>query len=128
MGEHEVLGQRFSKLQEDRDLIFDQYSKSLQDIQQRAVFKRVLLHRKLEVVRQQLERKDAQLGEVLKNANVDEDTARSVERKLDDLLHDKNRTIEDLQQLLAAVTLRHDKSVQAYEVYVRQNGIFGLQA
>eukprot|EP00672_Neobodo_designis_P018228 CAMPEP_0174827110 /NCGR_PEP_ID=MMETSP1114-20130205/493_1 /TAXON_ID=312471 /ORGANISM="Neobodo designis, Strain CCAP 1951/1" /LENGTH=451 /DNA_ID=CAMNT_0016060715 /DNA_START=132 /DNA_END=1487 /DNA_ORIENTATION=+ len=125
--ENEVLGQRFAKLQEDRDLIFQQYSDNLQDIQQKAVFKRVLLHRKLEVVQQQLERKDAQLGEVLKNANVDEATAKSVERKLDDLLADKNRTIEDLQQLLAAVTLRHDKAVQAYEVYVRQNGVFGLQ-
>lgn len=126
--EHEVLGQRFTKLDEDRNLIFDQYSNSLQEIQQKAVFKRVLLHRKLEVVQSLLERKDAQLGEVLKNANVDEATAKSVERKLDDLLSDKNRTIEDLQQLLAAITLRHDKAVQAYEVYVRQNGIFGLQA
>jgi chromosome segregation ATPase len=126
--EHEVLGQRFGKLQEDRDLIFDQYNHSLQEIQQKAIFKRVLLHRKLEVVQQQLERKDAQLGEVLKNANVDEATAKTVERKLDDLLGEKNRTIEDLQQLLAAITLRHDKSAQAYEVYVRQNGIFGLQA
>lgn len=127
MWEHEVLGQRFGKLEEDRDLIFEQYNASLQEIQQKSVFKRVLLHRKLEVVQSQLERKDAQLGEVLKNANVDESTAQSVERKLEDLLSEKNRTIEDLQQLLATVTLKHDKVVQSYEVYVRQNGIFGLQ-
>jgi len=124
--EHEVLGQRFTKLQEDRDLIFQQYNKMQQDVQQKAVFKRVLLHRKLEVVQSQLERKDAQLGEVLKSANVDPATTSGGDKKLEDLLSEKNRTIEDLQQLLAGLTLKHDKTVQAYEVYVRQNGIPGL--
>jgi hypothetical protein len=126
MWEHEVLGQRFGKLEEDRDLIFGQYNGMLQDIQQKSVFKRVMLHHKLDVMQSQLERKDAQLGEVLKLANV-EPTAQPAERKLDTLVDEKNRTIEDLQQLLAAVTMKHDKLVQAYEVYARQNGVFGLQ-
>lgn len=126
--EHEVVGQRFAKLEEDRDLIFAKYNSMLQEIQQKAIFKRVLVHRKIEVVNSQLERKDAQLGEILKQANVDPAAIQGVERKVDDLIGDKNRTIEELQQLLAGLTQRHEKVTAAYETYLRQNGVPGLQA
>jgi len=122
-----VLDQRFGKLEEDRDLIFKRYNTMLQEIQQKALFKRVLVHRKMEVVQAQLERKDAQLSEILRQANVDPASIQGVERKLDDLVTDKNRTIESLQQLLAAMTERHDKVCVAYESYLRQNGVPGLQ-
>ena len=127
MWEHEVLGQRYHKLEEDRDLIFDKYNTVLQEIQQKAIFKRVLVHRKIEVVNSQLERKDAQLTEILKKANVDPAAIQGVERQVDDLMSEKNRTIEELQQLLASLTQRHEKVVGAYETYARQNGVPGLQ-
>ena len=125
--EHEVLGQRFAKLEEDRDLVLARYNGALQDIQQRALFKKVLLHRKLEVVSSQLERKDAQLAEVFKTSNLDPSTVQGVERKLEDLVEGKNKTIEDLQQLLAAITARHEGIVNAYESYLGTNGVPGLQ-
>lgn len=128
MWQHDVLGQRTEKLEEDRDLTYAKYSATLQEIQQKAVFKRVLLHRKLEVVGAQLERKDAQLAEVFKTSNVDPAAIQGVERKLEDLVGEKNSGIEDLQQLLAAVTAKHERAVQGYETYLRQNGIPGLQS
>lgn len=127
MWEHEVLGQRHGKLEEDRDLIFSKYNAMLQEIQQKAIFKRVLVHRKIEVVNSQLERKDAQLSEILKQANVDPAAIQGVERKVDDLIGEKNRTIEELQQLLAALTQRHERVANSYETYLRQNGVPGLQ-
>ena len=125
--EHEVLGQRYTKLEEDRDLIFNRYNAMLQEIQQKAVFKRVLVHKKIDVVSSQLERKDAQLTEILKQANVDPAAIQGVERKVDDLIQDKNKTIEELQQLLAALTQRHEKVTASYEAYLRQNGVPGLE-
>jgi growth arrest-specific protein 8 len=128
MWEHEVLGQRYGKLDEDRDLIFSKYNSMLQEIQQKAVFKRVLVHRKIEVVNSQLERKDAQLSEILKQANVDPAAIQGVERRVDELIGEKNQTIEELQQLLAALTQRHERVSSSYETYLRQNGVPGLQA
>ena len=128
MWEHEVLGQRYAKLEEERDMIFEKYNTMLQEIQQKAVFKRVLVHRKIEVVNSQLERKDAQLAEVFKTSNVDPSSIPNVERKLEDLVDGKNQTIEDLQRLLAEVTQQHERAVVAYETYLRQNGEPGLQA
>lgn len=123
--EHEVLGQRFNKLTEERDLIYEKYQDMMNEIQQKAVFKNVLLHKNIEVLTSTLEKKDAQLGEVLKASNVE--GAHGVERRLEDMLEHKNNVIEVLQQQLAALTQQHDEISAAYEEYLRQNGVPGLQ-
>eukprot|EP01062_Namystynia_karyoxenos_P067471 TRINITY_DN61436_c0_g1_i1.p2 TRINITY_DN61436_c0_g1~~TRINITY_DN61436_c0_g1_i1.p2 ORF type:complete len:448 (+),score=256.05 TRINITY_DN61436_c0_g1_i1:92-1435(+) len=125
--EHEVLGQRFQKLTEERDLIFGKYQDMMNEIQQKAVFKNVVLHKNIEVLSAQLEKKDAQLGEVLKASNVDGSELQGVERKLEDMLEHKNQTIEELQQQLATLTHQHDEVCAAYEEYLKQNGVPGLQ-
>lgn len=129
MWEHEVLGQRYTKLQEDHDLIFGKYYTMLQDIQQKAVFKRVLVHRKTEVIESQLERKDAQLSAILKHANISDAAAmQGLERGVEEILTGKDTTIRDLQQLLAALSQQHEKIVGGYETYCRNNGVPGLQS
>eukprot|EP01061_Rhynchopus_euleeides_P023972 TRINITY_DN38788_c0_g1_i1.p1 TRINITY_DN38788_c0_g1~~TRINITY_DN38788_c0_g1_i1.p1 ORF type:complete len:441 (+),score=214.25 TRINITY_DN38788_c0_g1_i1:233-1555(+) len=125
--EHEVLNQRYDKLKEEKDVIFNKYQQMMNEIQQKAVFKGVVLHKNLEVLSAQLEKKDAQLGEVVKAAVSDTQTQQGVERKLEDMLEAKNATIEELQQQLSLVTQQHDDVVSAYEEYLRQNGVPGLQ-
>ena len=66
--EHEVLAQRYDKLDEEKSVIFKKYQQMMNEIQQKAVFKGVVLHKNLEVLSAQLEKKEAQLGEVLKAA------------------------------------------------------------
>lgn len=125
--EHEVLGQRYAKLTEERDLIFGKYQDMMNEIQQKAVFKNVVLHKNIEVLSGQLEKKDAQLGEVLKASNVDGQEMQGVERRLEDMLEKKNSVIEELQQQLATLTQQHDDICAAYEEYLKQNGVPGLQ-
>ena len=128
--EHEVLGQRFQKLEQDRDLNFAQYNEMLQEIQQKSVFKRAVLHKKLEVVGSLLERKEAHIAEVLKASNVADGTSAASpppdQRGLEQIVEEKNRRIDDIQQMLAAITLRHTRITTAYDTYLRQNGVPGL--
>eukprot|EP00742_Colponemidia_sp_Colp-10_P017323 GILJ01019922.1.p1 GENE.GILJ01019922.1~~GILJ01019922.1.p1 ORF type:complete len:293 (+),score=73.06 GILJ01019922.1:2-880(+) len=127
--EHEVLGQRYEKLNEDRDIIFDKYNGMLQEIQQKAIFKRVLVHRKLEVVNEQIERKDAQLSDILRKANVDPAAlGDGVVNQADDLLKKKDETIAELTKLLAELTNRHERVVNSYETYSKQNGVKLIEA
>lgn len=127
--EHEVLGQRYEKLDEDRRLIFDRYNDLLQDIQQKAVFKRVLIHRKLEVAKGQLEKKEVQIGEIVKRAGGGgtQETA-ELQQNIESLLSRKDRTIAQLEQLLKEITERHEVVVAAYSQYARQNGVPVIQA
>lgn len=122
--EHEVLGQRYGKLAEDRDIIYAKYNDMLQEIQQKAIFKRVLVHRKLEVVGDQLERKEAQLSDILAKANVEPSAlGDGVVAQVDNLLGKKDETIAELTRLLAELTNRHERVVGAYTVYAKQNGV-----
>lgn len=124
--EHEVLHQRHDKIREERDKLYTKYQSTLHELQQKAVFKNVLLGKKMEVLSNQLEKKDAQLGEVLKASNLEPGALGHVERKLEDMLNAKNSTIEELQLALAEITQQHESVTSTYERYFRENGVAGL--
>ncbi|CBZ30729.1 trypanin-like protein [Leishmania mexicana MHOM/GT/2001/U1103] len=123
--EHEVLSQRYAKLVEDRDIILKKYNAMLQDIQRKSAFRRVLIQKKLELVQTQLEGRDAKLTELLKRANVNPDDLKELEQKVHDLISEKDKTIEDLKQLLFRLTTQSEHVVATYESYMENNGVSG---
>jgi myosin heavy subunit len=124
--EHEVLQQRYDKIHEERDKLYERYQSMLHELQQKAVFKNVLLSKKMEVLTGQLEKKDAQLGEVLKASNLEPGALGPVERKLEDMLNAKNSTIEEMQLALAEITQQHEAVTNTYESYLHEHGVAGL--
>ncbi|KAG5492589.1 hypothetical protein JKF63_01168 [Porcisia hertigi] len=123
--EHEVLSQRYAKLVEDRDIILKKYNAMLQEIQRKSAFRRVLIQKKLELVQTQLDGRDAKLTELLKRANVNPDDMKELVQKVHDIISEKNRTIEDLQQLLLHLTNQSERVVSMYEFYMEDNGVTG---
>lgn len=124
--EHEVLRQRSDQLTTERDKLYDRYQSTMHTIQQKAVFKTVLLSKKMEVLTGQLEKKDAQLAEVLKASNLEPGALGPVERKLEDMLTAKDDTIGELQSRLAQLTDQHQRMSGEYEGYLKKNGVTGL--
>lgn len=59
---------------------------------------------RLQVLSETLEKKEAQLGEVLTASNLDPGTLADVTNKLDDVLESKNQLIKALQYDLAKVS------------------------
>lgn len=123
--EHEVLTQRFAKLVEDRDIILKKYNTMVQDIQRKSTFRRVLIQKKLELVQTKLEGRDAKLTELLKRANINPDDMKALEQKVHDLLSEKDKTIEDLKDLLLRLTSQTENVVSTYESYMENNGVTG---
>ncbi|RNF07122.1 trypanin-like protein [Trypanosoma rangeli] len=124
--EHEVLSQRFVKLEEDRDIILNKYNNMLQEIQQKAIFRRVLIQNKLELVESQLEGRDARLAELLKRANIDPEGISEIEHRVHDLSLEKDTMISDLQHLIAQLAARKQVMLSTYEAYLRGNGMSGV--
>eukprot|EP01012_Entosiphon_sulcatum_P007332 TRINITY_DN136_c0_g2_i1.p1 TRINITY_DN136_c0_g2~~TRINITY_DN136_c0_g2_i1.p1 ORF type:complete len:454 (+),score=165.99 TRINITY_DN136_c0_g2_i1:45-1406(+) len=124
--EHEVLTQRYSAVSDEHQKLSDRYQSTLHDLQQKSVFQNVLLRKKMEVLSTQVEKKDAQLSEVLKASNLEPGALGPVERRLEDMLSEKNGSIEELQMALAELTQQHDDVVSVYERYLGENGIQGL--
>lgn len=73
-------------------------------MQQRSGLRTLLLEKKVQVLSETLEKKEAQIGEVLTASNLDPGTLQNVTKKLDDVLESKNQLIKALQYDLAKVS------------------------
>ena len=91
------------QIQAERDELFTRFIKAIQEVQQKSNFKNLLLEKKLSALADTLEKKEAQLNEVLSASNLDPTALTVVTRKLEDVLDSKNSAIKDLQYELARV-------------------------
>ncbi|XP_069757328.1 dynein regulatory complex subunit 4 [Narcine bancroftii] len=121
--EHEVLEQRFCKVQEERDQLYNKFEKAIQEVQQKTGLKNVILEQKLSLLSDCLEKKEAQLNEVLAASNLDPTALTMVTRKLEDVLDSKNNVIKDLQYELARVCKAHNDLLRTYEAKLTAFGI-----
>jgi hypothetical protein len=121
--EHEVLEQRFHHVEKERDELYEKFESTIYDVQQKSGFKNILLERKLQAINESLEKKEAQLSEVLAAANLDPNMLGQVSKKLDDVLDAKNGAIKDLQYELARVTKAHNDVIRVYESKLTEFGI-----
>ncbi|KAK2894901.1 hypothetical protein Q8A67_012130 [Cirrhinus molitorella] len=120
---HEVLEQRFTKVQLERDELYMKFSKAIQEVQQKSGFKNLLLECKLTALNDALKKKEAQLGEVLSASNLDPSTFNMVTHKLEEILESKNHTIRDLQYEVARVCKAHNDLLKTSEAKLQAFGI-----
>eukprot|EP00163_Fabomonas_tropica_P031533 TRINITY_DN752_c1_g1_i2.p1 TRINITY_DN752_c1_g1~~TRINITY_DN752_c1_g1_i2.p1 ORF type:complete len:387 (-),score=137.25 TRINITY_DN752_c1_g1_i2:355-1515(-) len=123
--EHEVLEQRFKQVEAERDDLYNKFEQTIYDVQQKAGFKNLLLEKKLDTMNDALEKKDAQLSEVLAASNLDQGAMNNVSRKLQEVLETKNTAIKDLQYELAKTIKSHNDLIGVYESKLAEYGIPG---
>eukprot|EP00042_Codosiga_hollandica_P041410 m.368890 g.368890 ORF g.368890 m.368890 type:complete len:472 (+) comp56108_c0_seq1:117-1532(+) len=121
--ELEVLKQRFEHVESERDELYERFVASIHDVQQKTGLKNLLLEKKLGALTDQLEKKEAQLNEVLAASNLDPTALSVVTRKLEDVLDAKNTAIRDLQYELARVCKAHNDLIKVYEAKLQEFGI-----
>ncbi|XP_059849039.1 dynein regulatory complex subunit 4 [Hypanus sabinus] len=121
--EYEVLEQRFCKVQEERDQLYKKFEKAIQEVQQKTGLKNIILEQKLNALSDCLEKKEAQLNEVLAASNLDPTALTMITRKLEDVLDSKNNVIKDLQYELARVCKAHNDLLRTYESKLTAFGI-----
>ncbi|XP_064315884.1 dynein regulatory complex subunit 4 isoform X3 [Phalacrocorax carbo] len=121
--EHEVLEQRFSKVQAERDELYQKFTKAINEVQQKTGFKNLLLERKLKGLLSVLEKKEVELSEVFAASNLEPSALSLVSHKLEDVLNSKNATIEDLQHQLARACKAHDDMLRTFEAKLTAFGI-----
>ncbi|KAL2762015.1 dynein regulatory complex subunit 4 isoform a [Daubentonia madagascariensis] len=121
--EHEVLEQRFFKVQQERDELYRKFTSAIQEVQQKTGFKNLVLERKLQALSAAVEKREVQFNEVLAASNLDPSALTLVSRKLEDVLESKNSTIKDLQYELARVCKAHNDLLRTYEAKLLAFGI-----
>ncbi|WIA30588.1 hypothetical protein OEZ86_000670 [Tetradesmus obliquus] len=121
--EAEVLTQRFAAVQAERDALYDKFEASVYEVAQKTGLKSMLLEKRVEVLAEALEMKDAQLGEVLAAAHLDPATLQQVNKKLEEVLTNKNSIIRALQYDVAKVSKAHNDLIRVYEAKLAEYGI-----
>lgn len=74
------------QIQAERDELYQKFVKAIHEVQQKSNFKNLLLEKKLGALADTLEKKEAQLNEVLSASNLDPTALTVVTRKLE--VHD----------------------------------------
>lgn len=120
---HEVLEQRFEKFNTERKQLHNNLVRAIHEVQQKAGFKNLLLEKKLKALAVTLEKKEAQLNEVLAASNLDPSALSAITRKLEDVLDGKNGAIKDLQYELARVCKSHNDVLRTYESRLKSFGV-----
>eukprot|EP00798_Chlamydomonas_sp_ICE-L_P007219 gene7219-326_t len=120
---NEVLQQRFTKVAAERDELYAKFEASIYDVQQKTGLKGLLLERRLEAVAEQLEMKEAQLAEVLTAANLDPNTLKAINVRLEEVLENKNQVIKALQYDVAKVSKAHNDLIRVYEAKLTEFGV-----
>ena len=69
--------------QEERDELYQKFVSAIHEVQQKSSFKNLLLEKKLSALTDTLEKKEAQLNEVLSASNLDPTALTVVTRKLE---------------------------------------------
>uniref|UniRef100_A0A7S3DIN4 Growth arrest-specific protein 8 domain-containing protein n=1 Tax=Palpitomonas bilix TaxID=652834 RepID=A0A7S3DIN4_9EUKA len=121
--EHEVLEQRFEQVQQERDELYERFESTIYEVQQKSGLKTLMLEKKVEAMGEQLEKKEAQLAEVLAASNLDPAKLGALTKKLEEVMDAKNQMIRDLRYELARVTKAHNDVIRVYESKLASYGI-----
>ncbi|KAF8563967.1 hypothetical protein P879_09159, partial [Paragonimus westermani] len=119
----DILEERFKHVERERDELYEKFVSVIHEVQQKTGLKNMLLEKRLISLTETIEKKEAQMSEVLTASNLDPAALASVTRKLGDILDSKNIAIKELQYELARVCKAHNDLIQACEGKMRQFGI-----
>ncbi|CAK9262711.1 unnamed protein product [Sphagnum jensenii] len=113
--DHQVVQQRCTQVQLEHDEFYAKFESSIFEVQQKCGLQNLLLQRKVQILAEKLEKKEAQLGEA--GVKLDSNSG------IDSVLETKNNLIKSLQYNLGKVTKAHNDLVRAFEAKLAEFGI-----
>lgn len=121
--EHEILLQKYESSKSERDELFESLQDTIYDIQQKSGFKELVLEKSLESVKDELEKKETAIHEVIVSTNLRPDAVGGISRNLEDVLLDKNKTVADLEETLREWKQAYYNVIRTYESKLDEFGI-----
>ncbi|CAG0902169.1 unnamed protein product [Cyprideis torosa] len=101
----DMLEERFSTLERERDDLHKRLVAVVSQVQQRSSFKNLLLERQVKTLGEDLEKREAQLNEVLTTSPG----SRDITVRVEDIFDNKNSQIRDLKMQIARACKRYNE-------------------
>lgn len=128
--ETEALLLRNDTLVKEREELKEKFEDVVIELQQKTGLKNVLLERKIAIMEREGEKQELMLKETIdscaqavKATGGEVESPLQLERRVENILDEKNKLIQDLRYELARVTKAHDDLLATYESKLAQFGI-----
>ncbi|XP_026233528.1 dynein regulatory complex subunit 4-like isoform X2 [Anabas testudineus] len=121
--DYEILEQKFSKLQLERDELYRSHAENIENLQHKAEVKSMLLERKLKTLTDSVEKTQAQLCAVLSASNMDQTALSGITDKIKENLDSSNISLKDLQCKKAQISKARKDLLLNYEAKQRALGV-----
>lgn len=128
--ETEALLLRNDTLVKEREELKEKFEDVVIELQQKTGLKNVLLERKIAIMEREGEKQEIMLKEtldtcaaVVKATGKDLESPIELERRVENVLDEKNKLIQELRYELARLTKAHDDLLATYEAKLQQFGI-----
>ncbi|XP_031615430.1 dynein regulatory complex subunit 4 [Oreochromis aureus] len=121
--EHEVLEQKFSELQLERDELRKAFTEIVEKAQHKGDIENMVLEKKLQALTESLEETEAQLSAVLSASNMDQTALSSVIKKTEAHIDSKNTAIRTLQHKINKISVVRKHLLLHTEVKAKALGV-----
>eukprot|EP01023_Acetabularia_acetabulum_P030875 TRINITY_DN2907_c0_g1_i1.p1 TRINITY_DN2907_c0_g1~~TRINITY_DN2907_c0_g1_i1.p1 ORF type:complete len:471 (-),score=93.65 TRINITY_DN2907_c0_g1_i1:347-1759(-) len=121
--EKEVMNQYLSKIQTQRDDLHTSLDNYVQDLQHKQGLQNLLLTKKTDEIKEQLNRKEAELVEVLATCDIESNTLTQLRAKVGDMFENKVKLVETLQYDVAKISKAHNDLIRVYEGKLQEFGM-----
>lgn len=121
--ELELKTQQKSLLEKEFKTLEDRIVTSLVDVRQRTGLEQLILEKKLEALRENVEKKDAELSQILSSANLDPNRLGQLVQSIEEIESKKAEEISIVQEELKKIREAHSNMVKTYENKLAEYGI-----
>lgn len=120
---YEVTFQKVNFLEKERESYFQKYKDALHRVEQESGLKNFILEKKLEIIEDNLEIKEVQLKELLKQTLLDPTQIQNLTPTLEEVELMKSETIHQLEEELRRIKETHANMIKTYEAKLAEFGI-----
>lgn len=121
--QYEVRLQQYQYLEKEKQYLFDEFHRLVQEIHQKTGLRNLILEKKLETIQESLETKDAQINQLLAAARIDPLALGLIRSTLEEVENLKSDAIREIQASLKKIREAHSTMVKTYEGKLSEFGI-----
>merc|ERR1712146_277598 len=108
------LEQRYEKVKKERDTLYSNLQAAVYEVQQKAGFKNMLLHKKTDLLMKKMDTNNVMLGEAIAAAGIPPDKIGGAARRMREVVEEKDSQINMLQDNIANIAEAYNNMLATY--------------
>ena len=117
------LETQYRQVLQEKDELYRRYESTIDRVRNKSEYKNIFLDQRLAALEDNLNRKEAQLQEVLNRVNLEPSYVVEINKKIEESLEAKNTVIKNLKYSLAHAIKAYNDAIRVYEAKLVEFGI-----